>query len=157
MKLRVHLVKKSMSTSDNKHVNVRPTKTMNRADNNWAHFSKMKYFKIKFDLRMTWIPLWKCFISRHQFELDIVFCCQNCSDIPWEKIVLGIEKKTLEFEAEGWEFSKFLRSLEQFIQTLKGQNSFLYQNAFLTCSWRFFMSYKWIGKNYWDLEKCKKS
>ena len=32
-------------------------------------------------------------------------------------------EKLLKFEAEGWEFSKFLRSLEQFIQTVKGQNN----------------------------------
>ena len=30
----------------------------------------------------------------------------------------------LKFEAEGREFAKFLRSLEQFIQTVKGQNNF---------------------------------
>ena len=30
----------------------------------------------------------------------------------------------LKFEAEGQEFAKFLRSLEQFIQTVKGQNIF---------------------------------
>ena len=29
-----------------------------------------------------------------------------------------------EFEAEGWEFAKSLRSLEQFIQAVKGQNNF---------------------------------
>ena len=29
-----------------------------------------------------------------------------------------------EFEAEDPEFAKFLRSLEQFIQTVKGQNNF---------------------------------
>ena len=39
----------------------------------------------------------------------------NCS-IDWEKL--------LKFEAEGREFSKFLRSLEQFIRTVKGQNNF---------------------------------
>ena len=49
-------------------------------------------------------------------------------------------EKLLKFEAESREFSKFLRSLEQFIQTVKGQNNFLKQNAFLSCSWRFFMS-----------------
>ena len=38
-----------------------------------------------------------------------------CS-MDWEKL--------LEFEAEGREFAKFLRSLEQFIQTVKGQNNF---------------------------------
>ena len=30
-----------------------------------------------------------------------------------------------------------MRSLEQFIQTVKGQNMFWKQNAFLTCSWMF--------------------
>ena len=33
-------------------------------------------------------------------------------------------EKLLKFEAEGREFSKFLRSLEQFIRTVKGQNNF---------------------------------
>ena len=32
--------------------------------------------------------------------------------------------KLLKFEAEGQEFAKCLRSLEQFIQTVKGQNNF---------------------------------
>ena len=32
--------------------------------------------------------------------------------------------KLLKFEAEGHEFAKILRSLEQFIQTVKGQNNF---------------------------------
>jgi hypothetical protein len=30
----------------------------------------------------------------------------------------------LKIEAEGWEFAKFLRSLEQFVQTVKCQNNF---------------------------------
>ena len=30
-----------------------------------------------------------------------------------------------------------LRSLEQFVQTVKGQNNFWYQNAFRTGSWMF--------------------
>ena len=46
-------------------------------------------------------------------------------------------EKLLKFEAVGQEIAKILRSLEQFIQTVKGQNNFWYQNAFLTCSWRF--------------------
>ena len=33
-------------------------------------------------------------------------------------------EKPLKFEAEGREFAKILRSLEQFIQTVKGQNNF---------------------------------
>ena len=51
-------------------------------------------------------------------------------------------EKLLKFKVEGREFAKFLRSLEQFIQTEKGQNPFWYQNAFLTCSWRFLISNK---------------
>lgn len=31
----------------NKHVSVRPTKIMNRADKYWAHFQKINYFKIQ--------------------------------------------------------------------------------------------------------------
>ena len=46
-------------------------------------------------------------------------------------------EKLLGFEAEGQDFAKFSRSLEQFIQTVKGQKNFWKQNAFLTCSWRF--------------------
>jgi len=33
-------------------------------------------------------------------------------------------EKLLKFEAEGQELAKFLRSLEQFIQTVKVQNNF---------------------------------
>ena len=51
-------------------------------------------------------------------------------------------EKLLKFEAESQEFAKILRSLEQFIQTVKGQNNFWQQNAFLTCSWRFLISNK---------------
>ena len=47
-----------------------------------------------------------------------------------------IEKILLKFEAEGREFAKFLRSLEQFVRTVKDQNNL---NAFLTSSWRFFI------------------
>ena len=33
-------------------------------------------------------------------------------------------EKLLKFETEGEEFTKFMRSLEQLIQTVKGQNNF---------------------------------
>ena len=46
----------------------------------------------------------------------MVFCYQN--DGPSD------QEKLLKFEAEGQEFAKFLRSLDQFIQTGKGQNNF---------------------------------
>ena len=41
-----------------------------------------------------------------------------------EKKCSNDREKVLKFEAEGREFAKFLRSLEQFIQTLKGQNNY---------------------------------
>ena len=34
------------------------------------------------------------------------------------------QEKLLEFETEGREFAKFLRALDQFIKTVKGQNNF---------------------------------
>ena len=59
--------------------------------------------------------------------------------------------------------SDYKPPLEQFIQTVKGPKN-LGNNAFLTCSWRFLISNKkirairiQIGKNYWDLETCRKS
>ena len=57
-------------------------------------------------------------------NLEMVFCYQNCSDLQWEKNCSSDREKLLEFEAEGREFAKFLRSLEQFIQTVKGQKKF---------------------------------
>ena len=45
----------------------------------------------------------------------------------------------MKFEDESREFAKSLRSLEQFLQTVKGQNNFWEQDASLTCSWKFFI------------------
>ena len=54
-------------------------------------------------------------LANYLFLAEMVFCYQNCPSDP---------EKLLKFEAEGREFAKFLRSLEQFIQTVKGQNNF---------------------------------
>ena len=70
----------------------------------------------------------------------MVFCYQNCSDQLWEKNYSSDWEKFLKFMAEGREFESFLRSLEQFIQTVNDQNNFWWQNAFLTSSWRFLRS-----------------
>ena len=56
----------------------------------------------------------------------------------------------LKFEAEGREFAKFLRSLEQFIQTVKGQNNFLVTECFF--NWRFLRS-KTLEQLEFKLEK----
>ena len=79
-------------------------------------------------------------------QWDMVFWYQNCSDLLQEKLFLVC-----------------LRSLEQFIQTVKGQNNFWEQNAFLTCFMRFLISNKleWLEskleKKFWDRETCRKS
>ena len=54
----------------------------------------------------------------------MVFFYQNCSDLLSEKKCSRDREKLEEFEAEGREFAKFLRSLERFIQIVKGQNNF---------------------------------
>ena len=46
------------------------------------------------------------------------------------KKISSDQEKLLKFGAEGREFAKYLRSLEQYIQTVKGQNNFWLQNAF---------------------------
>ena len=63
----------------------------------------------------------------------MVFCYQNCS---------SDREKLLKVKAEDQEFAKILRSPEQFIQSVKGQNNFWYSEYFLTCSWRFLTSNK---------------
>ena len=45
----------------------------------------------------------------------MVFFCQNCSNLLWEKKCSGDWERLLKFEAEGREFAKILRSLEQSI------------------------------------------
>ena len=50
-------------------------------------------------------------------------------------------EKLLKFEAEGQEFTNFLISLEQFIQTSEVRTNWK-QNVFLTCSWKFLISNK---------------
>ena len=58
-------------------------------------------------------------------------------------------EKLLKFEAEGREFAKFLRSREQFIQTMKGQyNRILFYLVPAGIQ---------IEKKYFDLEICRKN
>ena len=51
----------------------------------------------------------------------MVFWYQNCSDLLWEKNCFSDREKLLKFEAK---FAKFLRSLDKFVQTVKGQKNF---------------------------------
>ena len=54
-------------------------------------------------------------VSHENFFMEMVFSYQNCS---------SDREIFLKFEAEGWEFEIFLSSLEQFVQTVKGQTNF---------------------------------
>ena len=49
---------------------------------------------------------------------EMVFCYQNCPDLQWQKIVLGLVIFFLKFEAEGREFANILRSLKNLIKQL---------------------------------------
>ena len=49
------------------------------------------------------------------FKIVLTYC---------EKKLFTDREKNLKFKAEGQAFAKILRSLEQFIQTVKGQNNF---------------------------------
>ena len=80
-----------------------------------AYPCKVRYF---LHLKHNWVlSIWFLWIKSFKKPGTLVFCYQNCSDLLWEKIVLVIE-------AKGQEFAKCLRSLEQCIQTVKGQNNF---------------------------------
>ena len=73
-------------------------------------------------------------------KTEVVFCYQGCSDCSYCTVRNGIllpklflpivrkncssdREKLLKFKAEGRGFAKLLRSLEQFIKTVKGQNN----------------------------------
>ena len=57
------------------------------------------------------MELWYYFVSK----IVLTYCKKNCS---------SDREKLLKFEVEGREFAKILRSLEQLVQTMKGQYSF---------------------------------
>ena len=64
-----------------------------------------------FEFWLNYVKIRRDSVARKSFCWKMVFCYQK-----WENL--------LKFEAEGRDFAKFLRSLEQFIQTVKGQNNF---------------------------------
>ena len=61
-------------------------------------------------------------------------------------------EKFLKLKAEGREFAKFLRLLEQFICTEKGQYNFWNRMRFKTCFWRF-LTYNTLKQLYFNLKK----
>ena len=69
----------------------------------------------------------KTYWLRSSLMVNLVFCYKNCS---------SDRDFFFKFEAEGQEFAKFLRSLEQFIQIVKGQKNF----AFLSGSFSYLIN-----------------
>ena len=57
-------------------------------------------------------------------SFKLIQCTKNSILLPLLFLSTADREKLLKFKAEGGEFSKFLISLEQFIQTVKGQNKF---------------------------------
>ena len=66
----------------------------------------------------------------------MVFCYQNCSDLLGEKKCSSDREKLLDFETEGQNFPKFLKSNSEISE------QFLVTECFSTCSWRFLISNK---------------
>ena len=93
--------------------------------------------------------------------VTMVFCYQNCSDLLW-KNCSSYREKILKFEAESREFSKFLRLLE-----INSNSERSEQFLVTECFFNLFLEISQIsknrtiiiqiGKNYWDLEICRKS
>ena len=48
-------------------------------------------------------------------KIVLIYCEKKC---------FSHQERRLKFETEGREFAKFMRSMEQFIQTVNGQNNF---------------------------------
>ena len=68
---------------------------------------------------------WQSIIyQRAEKSWAMVFCYQNSSEPTVRKRCSSNRENLWKFEAEGQEFSKILRSLEQFVQTAKGHNNF---------------------------------
>ena len=96
------------------------------------------------------IPMW--FIRSLHFQ-NLIFCYQNCSYLLWEKIVLVIKKNFWSSRLKAENLQNFWNHyLEQFIQTVKGQNNFWWPNVFLTCSLRFLISNK-LEQSEFKLQK----
>ena len=83
----------------------------------------------------------------------------KCQKISWRNVILllklfwpTVRKNFANSRPSASNFKSFSRSLEQFIQIVKGQNNFWWQNAFLTCYWSFLICNK-TEQLYFKLEK----
>ena len=65
-------------------------------------------------------------LTKNGFTLTMVFCCQNCSDPLWEKIVLISDReKHLKFEVEGSKFANFFKITRTIYSNIERSEQFL--------------------------------
>ena len=62
-------------------------------------------------------------VAKAEIQTNLVFCYKKLFWPTVRKNCSTDRKKLLKFKAEGWEFTKILRSLEQFVRTVNGQNN----------------------------------
>ena len=93
----------------------------------WYFFTEMfEHFRVFFVCTFQI----NCFVYVYPLASRLKNQVLHFRSYDWEKL--------LKFEADGREFGKILRSLEQFVGTVKGLNNFWQQNiTFLTSSRRF--------------------
>ena len=82
---------------------------------NWCFSDKIGPFLLTNLIQSNTMSRELAQFSKLYVKSVLVFCYQNCS---------SDRKKLLKFEAGDWEFAKVLRSLKQFIQTVRVQNNF---------------------------------
>ena len=78
----------------------------------WANLITTKNF-VKKNIVMGLLVVGRLAYCCLAWVVEMVFCCQNCSDLLWERNRSSDQEIFLKFEAYCWEFSNFLRSLEQ--------------------------------------------
>ena len=89
----------------------------------WLNFFHIVIFKRK---KLHFVLFWKLFWpTSRKNRCKVVFTqCYKWQNFSSWLLSLEIWFVIANFEAKGQEFEIFLRSLEQFIQTMKGQNNF---------------------------------
>ena len=96
---------------------------------------------------------------------EMVICYQNCSVLLSMRKTWSSDREKM-FEIRGWRLRicKIFEINKTIYLNSEWSVQFLKQNAFLTCSWRFFRSSKLsrtiriqIGKKNWNLETYRKN
>ena len=127
-----------------------PNFLSNMVINGWTFISCLTSI---LESRVDFFPVPKITLCMNQKEItNLVFCYQNCSDLPWEKTVLEIEKNFWIFEISRAIYSKSERS-EQYLVTECFFNWFLEVSHILKIRTIRIQ----IRKNYLDLETSGKS